>query len=99
MTRATTLKGRTVDSGTTDTECTRCTWMHPSGHHLGHGTPDRPGGADHLDAAMPHVSEHIASTGHRVRVITTTYHRDGRVEQSALLVGPRATDPTTPRRT
>lgn len=86
---------RTVDCGTTEVECTGCTWMYPAGRHLGYGTPDRPGGADHFDGAVPKISEHIDSTGHAIRVVTTTYHRDGRVEQSNLLVKPRVTPERT----
>lgn len=88
------LRPRTVDSGTTETECTGCMWTLPVGRHLGHGTAERPGGADHLDHAMPRINEHISSTGHNVRITSTTYHRHGRVEQSALLVGPQATGAT-----
>lgn len=83
------LRPRAVDSGATDIECTECTWAHPGNHHLGHGN------ADYVNQTVPIIGAHIDATGHTVRITVTTWCADGRVDQSGVLMRPRA-KPDTP---
>lgn len=57
-----------------EAQCTECAWTLPSGRHTSPGTPERPGNADYVDAAMPQISAHIDQTGHPVSVTLTTLH-------------------------
>jgi hypothetical protein len=75
----------TANSGSITVACTACDWSRPPGRHPW-GTPDRPGCADYVDAEMPRISRHVDATGHRVRVVLTTWWP---LEQSAMLIGPR----------
>lgn len=79
-----------ADGGTlTEVECAECDWTQPPGGSTDHGTPDRPGCADYVDAVMPHISTHIDETGHQVRVTLTTCWLDRDDEQSSMLICPR----------
>lgn len=77
---------RALDGGQTDLECTACTWTAPEPFiHDGHGSAATAA----MDASIAAAGTHITETGHPVRAVLTTFHRDGRVEQSSMIMSPR----------
>jgi hypothetical protein len=83
------LKSQTYDGGRTDVECTRCQWSLPGISYRGHGFPNP--GTEYADRMIPgEISNHIRDTGHAIRINLITFHADGRVEQSATRISPRA---------
>lgn len=78
-------------TGRTDVKCLDCPWTHPAGIHTDHGTPQRPKGADYIDAAIPRIRLHIDATHHRVRVTISTFHTDRPTERSSMILGANGT--------
>lgn len=79
-------KPQAYDGGRTDVECTRCDWTLRGVQYRGHDVPNP--GTDYADRVIPgDVSDHIRDTGHPVRILLTTFHRTGSVEQSSLRIG------------
>ena len=77
---------------TTEVACAACDWMLPPGWSTDHGTQERPGCADYVDATMPLIGEHIDGTGHHVLVTLTTHWPDRDDEQSTHRFYPRTTN-------
>lgn len=81
-----TPKPQAFDGGQTLVECTGCAWSLPGIRYRGHGHPNP--GTEYADRVIPgEISDHIRETGHPVRILLTTFHRDGNVENSSMLIG------------
>lgn len=61
------------NGGLVEVACSACAWTQPTGRFTDHGTTERPGCADCVDAVMPRISEHIDNTGHDVLVTLMTF--------------------------
>ncbi len=75
--------------GRSDVMCADCEWHLPPGiyYYDGHQkSSGRPANADYVDATMPKIRAHGDSTGHSVRVATTTFHAARDPEVSALVL-------------